>query len=64
MDENALEFFIQESVAFVKEASERQTEEASEREEGLPDFNDGKEFSDLSLKELAKLARDTEKKTS
>ena len=64
MDEASLEFFIQEAIAFVKEASvKRDTEEASEKEE-LPNFNDGKEFSELSPSELAELARDTEKKTS
>lgn len=59
-DESSLEFFIQESIAFIKEASkEKGIKNASD--EALPNFNDGKVFSDLSIKELADVARDTEK---
>lgn len=64
MDGDALDFFIQEAVAFASEKKETKEEKASrKKKEDLPNFNDGGEFSDLGPKELAELARETEKKS-
>lgn len=63
MDEGALDFFIQEAIAFASEMKEREEteEEEASKKEDLPNFNDGGEFSDLGPKELAELARKKEK---